>query len=59
MKTNYFSHIIFMDYDLILKFQKQLEFAQHGLSPLGNLINMHKIGKIASVGFNSQLLANT
>ena len=33
--------------------------AQHGLSPSGNLINMHKTGKIASVGFNSQLLANT
>ena len=33
--------------------------AQHGLSPSGNLINMHKIGKIACVGFNSQLLANT
>ena len=33
--------------------------AQHGLSPSGNLINMHKIGKIASVGFKSQLLANT
>ena len=33
--------------------------AQHGMSPSGNLINMHKIGKIASVGFNSQLLANT
>ena len=33
--------------------------AQHGLSPSGNLINMHKIRKIASVGFNSQLLANT
>ena len=32
---------------------------QHGLSSSGNLINMHKIGKIASVGFNSQLLANT
>ena len=32
---------------------------QHGLSPSGNLINMHKIGKIASVGFNSHLLANT
>ena len=32
---------------------------QHGLSPLGNHINMHKIGKIASVGFNSLLLANT
>ena len=31
---------------------------QHGLSPSGNLINMHKIGKIASDGFNSQLLAN-
>ena len=31
---------------------------QHGLSPSGNLINMHKIGKIVSVGFNSQLLAN-
>ena len=33
--------------------------AQHGLPPSGNLINMYKIGKIASVGFNSQLLANT
>ena len=33
--------------------------AQHGLSPSGNLINMHKIGKIASVGFNSQLFTNT
>ena len=32
---------------------------QQGLSPSGNLINMHKIVKIASVGFNSQLLANT
>ena len=32
---------------------------QHGLSPSGNLINMHKIGKMASVGFNSQLLTNT
>ena len=32
---------------------------QHGLSLSGNLINMYKIGKIASVGFNSQLLANT
>ena len=28
---------------------------QHGLSP----INMHKIGKITCVGFNSQLLANS
>ena len=27
--------------------------AQHGLSPSGNLINIHKIGKIASVGSNS------
>ena len=33
--------------------------AQHGLSPSGNLINMHKIDEIASVGFNSHLLANT
>ena len=33
--------------------------AQHGLSPSGNLINMHKIDKITSVGFSSQLLANT
>ena len=32
---------------------------QHGLSASSNLINMHKIGKIASVGFNSQLLANS
>ena len=32
--------------------------AQHGLSPAGNLINMHKISKF-SVGFNTQLLANT
>ena len=32
--------------------------AQHGLSPSGTLINMHKIAKIASVGFDSQLLAN-
>ena len=32
---------------------------QHGLFPSGNLTNMHKIGKFASVGFNSQLLANT
>ena len=32
---------------------------QHGLSPSGNLINMHEIGKISSVGFSSQLLANT
>ena len=33
--------------------------AQHGLSPTGNLINMHKISKIVSVGFSSQLLADT
>ena len=26
---------------------------QHGMSPVGNLINMDKIGKIASVGFDS------
>ena len=38
---------------------KKITKVQHGLSPSGNLINMHKIGKIASVGFNSQLLANT
>ena len=37
----------------------QFTRVQHGLSPSGNLINMHKIGKIASVRFNSQLLANT
>ena len=30
-----------------------LQGVQYGLSPVGNLINMHKIGKIASVGFNS------
>ena len=32
---------------------EEMAQAQHGLSPSGNLINMHKIGKIASVGFNS------
>ena len=34
---------------------KAIPRVQHGLSPSGNLINMHKIGKIASVGFSSQL----
>ena len=38
---------------------KMLSRAQHGLSPSGNLINMHKIAKLASVGFNSQLQNST
>ena len=38
------------------KFPHSATRAQHGLSPSGNLINVHKIGKIASVGFNSRLL---
>ena len=45
--------------DLILVLQFFCTRVQHELSPSGNLINMHKIGKIASVGFNKQLLANT
>ena len=36
-----------------------LECNMDCLRPSGNFINMHKIGKIASAGFNSHLLANT
>ena len=50
--------IYLFPYLFFSKYGERVEFtrAQHGLSPSGNLINMHKIGEIASLGFNSQLL---
>ena len=45
--------------DLIGQYKINVSRAQHRLSPAGNLINMHKIGKIASLSFSSPILANT